>query len=122
MHVFCKPHLDAFDGWQHAVNSTGQNGLGRAPAARNENTAHGRIHCNTTRIGGSDIKEWGASGISCFTIEHACFHVTQQAVLTVLVFSPAASRRASFTMSCPTILDIGYGLDGIFTGCMTVES
>lgn len=32
---------------------------------------------------------------------------------------PAARRRASFTMSCPTTFDIGNGLDGIFRGCMT---
>lgn len=34
-------------------------------------------------------------------------------------FAPAASKSASFTISCPTILDMGYGLEGIFIGCMT---
>ena len=49
-------------------------------------------------------------------------HKDKNKSIGVSIFhSPAASRRASLTMSWPTILDIGNALDGICTGCITAE-
>lgn len=102
------------------MNSTGQDGLGRAPAARDENTAHGGIHCEHNTYRGVADKMWGqVAFVFSPSTEHECEII---GMLISVVFSPAANRRASFTMSCPTILDIGYGLDGIFTGCITARS